>query len=421
MSPKLRPPPKSKQSKPPKTKQTSKDSDVSQNSTSATVNTPAANNDPSLGSAFAKDDLTAPLNQLSSQIGPPLLPPPNQEDGAQPVSEKNNAPCQGGRTWGPYRKRSAEDDGSSSQPARKRRYNPARGKAAKFKFPVEIIRLIFRCLISEHQTFKSDFCSAVCFALTSRRHREIFRSIHSAKVSLRDPAPGTRNLHKDGLPYLLGDLLIDWMLPTYRPMLFHHQDAIALYYIETIDVFISNDVYSKKGGAKEKRLAQRMKEHQRNLFSQFHSIYHALPLNTLKKPSVLNWFVPNPYRMGEEWYAATARFLKHTIFKWKSDCHTEKEYHWLRDSEEYSHHYHAWAIYKGWMLRDWVEAQPEAKKYKKSRGLGKDKSKVGMRDGFEMLKLVDVRSEEHKRKVREVGNAMLRAVKSRPLPKSMKV
>ncbi|TGO45023.1 hypothetical protein BCON_0432g00020 [Botryotinia convoluta] len=439
MPPKRRPPPKLQQSRPSKSKQSNLDNFVSQTAASITANTPAADNNSSLASAFAQDNRAAPVNQLPFQVRGPLLASLNQDDGAEIDREQvmrlrnmavgqalNNTknsfsydPSQVNYVW-PSKKRPAENtksekDGTGSQPARKKRYNTAKRRAAKFDFPTEIIHLILRCLISEHQTFEGDFCTAVCFALTCRPHWTIFRSIHSAKVPLLVQSPKTWNPRKAGVPYRLGDLLINWMLPTYRPLPCQLLDGkMVLRDVVAIDVFVSIAAYPDVGGEKDRRLAARMAEYRRNCFIGFYCIYHDVRSDGYGRPPGLNWFVPNPFRMGEEWYPATTRFLKHTIFRWKSDCHMDREYHWLNDKEEYSRHYRVWSTYKTWMLRDWVEAQPEAMAYKRSRGLGEDKAKVGMRDGFEMLKLIDVRSKEHKRKVKQVVNAMLRLVKGRP-------
>ncbi|TGO17114.1 hypothetical protein BPAE_0448g00050 [Botrytis paeoniae] len=438
MPPKRRPPPKSKQSQFSESKQSNLDNFVLQTSASTTANTTAANNNSSLGSASAKNDRAAPVNQLRFQARGPLLANLNQGDGAgidreQVMRLRNMAvqqglnimknflnydPSQVNYAWTskkrPAENTKSEKDGTISQPARKKRYNTAKRRAAKFDFPTEIIRLILRCLISEHQTFESDFCTVVCFALTCRPHWVIFRSIHSFKVSLLAQSPKTWNPRKAGVPYRLGDLLIDWMLPTYRPLPCQLLDGkMVLLDIVAIDVFVSIAAYPDVGGEKDRRLTERMAEYRQNYFLEFYCIYHDFRSHGYRRPPGLSWFIPNPFRMGEEWYPATTRFLKHTIFRWKSDCHMDGEYHWLNDKEEYSRHYRVWSTYKTWMLRDWVEAQPEAMAYKRSRGLGEDKAKVGMRDGFEMLKLVDVRSEKHKRKVKQVINAMLRLVKGR--------
>ncbi|KAF5874059.1 uncharacterized protein Bfra_004065 [Botrytis fragariae] len=427
MPPKSRPPPKSTQA--------NLDNFVLQTSASNTSNTPAAGNNSSLASASARNNRTAPVKKRF-QVRGPLLANLSQGDGAEIDREqvmrlRNMVVQEGLNTMQnflkcdpsqvnyactskkrPAEKTKSEENGTGDQPARKKRYNTAKRRAAKFNFPTEIIRLILRCLISEHQTFESDFCTAVCFALTCRPHWAIFRSIHSPKVSLLVQSPKTWNPKKAGVPHRLGDLLIDWMLPAYRPLpcrLLHGE--MVLLDVMSIDVFVSIAAYPDVGGEKDKRLAERIYEYRRNCFLGFYCIYNGVRSDGFGQPAGLNWFVPNPYRMGEKWYSATTRFLKHTIFKWKSDCHLDREYHWLNDKEEYSRHYRVWSTYKTWMLRDWVEAQPEAMAYKRSRGLGEDKAKVGMRDGFEMLKLVDVRSEEHKDKIKQVVNAMLRLVK----------
>ncbi|KAF7936678.1 uncharacterized protein EAE97_008044 [Botrytis byssoidea] len=318
------------------------------------------------------------------------------------------------------KKRSAEDtkaekDGRSSQPARKRRYNTAKRRAVKFDFPTEITRLILRCLISEHQTFESDLCTAVCFGLTCRTHWAIFRSIFSGKIPLLVQSPNTFNQRKAYVPYRLGDLLVKWMLPTYRPLPCQLLDGkLAISDTASISVYVSFAAYPHAGGEKDQRLTERMAQYRRNCFMEFYCIYQNIRHDRYIIPRGLNWFIPNPYRMGEEWYPATIRFLKHTIFRWKSDCHMDREYHWLNDKEEYTRHYQVWSIYKTWMIRDWVEAQPEAMAYKRSRGLGEDKKKVGMRDGFEMLKLVDVQTKEHKLRVKQIVDVMLRFLEGRP-------
>ncbi|TGO13850.1 hypothetical protein BTUL_0062g00240 [Botrytis tulipae] len=315
----------------------------------------------------------------------------------------------------PAEETKAEKDGTSSQPARKKRYNTAKRRAAKFDFPTEITRLILRCLISEHQTFESDFCTAVCFGLTCRTHWAIFRSIYSGKIPLLVQSPNTFNQRKAHVPYRLGDLLVKWMLPTYRPLPCTLWDGkLVISDTASISVYVSFAAYPNVGGEKDRRLLERMAEYRRNCFMEFYCIYQNIRHDHYKTPRGLNWFIPNPYRMGEEWYPATIRFLKHTIFRWKSDCHMDRGYHWLNDKEEYTRHYQVWSIYKTWMIRDWVEAQPEAMAYKRSRGLGEDKTKVGMRDGFEMLKLVDVQTKEHKLRVKQVVDVMLRFVEGRP-------
>ena len=289
--------------------------------------------------------------------------------------------------------------------------NPFPIIAAKFNFPTEIIRLIFRCLISEHQTFDNDLCTAVCFALTCRPHWIIFRSIHSLKISLLVQAPRTFNHKKASVPYRLGDLLIQWMLPLYRPLRCVIQDGrVVLEGIVAITLFVSFAAYPKVGGEKDRELESRIFEYKRNFFSKFYCIYHGIHYSLENDVAGLNWFIPNPFRMGLEWYPATIRFLKQTIFGWKPDCHLDREYHWLTNKEEYTRHYQVWSIYKGWMVGDWVEAQPEAMAYKRSRGLGEDQTKIGMRDGFEMLKLVDVQSVEHKQRVQEVVSEMMKIV-----------
>ncbi|TGO82790.1 hypothetical protein BPOR_0758g00020 [Botrytis porri] len=432
MPPKRRPPPKLKYFKSSKLTQPNLDNSVSQTAASTTANAAAAHNDLSLDFASAKDDRTAPTNQLIFQAQGPLLASVNQEGGAEIDHEQvmrhrkmisgqaldiiKNTSSYGtseanyARTYKkrPAEKTKSEKDETGSKPA-----------PAKFDFPTEIIRLIFRSLIPEHQTFESDFCTAVCFALTCKPHWKIFRSIHSAKVSLLVQAPKTYNPKKFDCPYRLGDLLIKWMLPTYRPLPFDMrlEDTMEIVSTVGIDMFVSIAEYPDVGGEKDKRLATRRAGYQRNFFQEFYCIYHNIHSHgrgSFGSPAGLNWFVPNPFRMGAEWYPATVRFLKHTIFKWKSDCHMDREYHWLNDKEEYSRHYRVWLTYKTWMLRNWVEAQPEAMAYKRSRGLGEDKNRVGMRDGFEMLKLVDVQTKEHKVKVREVVDAMLKLVKGRP-------
>lgn len=181
----------------------------------------------------------------------------------------------------------------------------------------------------------------------------------------------------------------------------------------SINVYVSFAAYPNVGGEKDRRLAERMAQYRLNCFMDYYCIYQNIRYDHYGIPPGLNWFIPNPYRMGEEWYPATIRFLKHTIFRWKSDCHMDREYHWLNDKEEYTRHYQVWSSYKTWMMRGWVEAQPEAMAYKRSRGLGEDKTKVGMRDGFEMLKLVDVQTKEHKLKVKQVVDTMLWFVKGR--------
>ncbi|THV45052.1 hypothetical protein BGAL_0537g00060 [Botrytis galanthina] len=317
------------------------------------------------------------------------------------------------------KKRRAEDtksekDGTVAKPARKKRYNTAKRRAARFDFPTEIIRLILRCLISEYQTFESDFCTAVCFGLTCRTHWAIFRSIYSGKVPLLVQSPGTLNRQKAGVPYRLGDLLVKWMLPKYRPLPCQLlQGKMVLVDTASINVYVSFAAYPNVGGEKDRRLAERMAQYRLNCFMDYYCIYQNIRYDHYGIPPGLNWFIPNPYRMGEEWYPATIRFLKHTIFRWKSDCHMDREYHWLNDKEEYTRHYQVWSSYKTWMMRDWVEAQPEAMAYKRSRGLGEDKTKVGMRDGFEMLKLVDVQTKEHKLKVKQVVDTMLWFVNGR--------
>ncbi|TGO74071.1 hypothetical protein BELL_0310g00010 [Botrytis elliptica] len=397
----------------------------------------------SFGPAPGRGNSSAPDMQPSFPVRGPLTASTSQNDGAERLRQhlmslrelsvargldnveevlepdQSQIKYAGTSEKRPAEETKLEEDGIGPQPARKRRYNTAKRsnniakrRAAKFDFPTEIIRLMLRCLISEHQTFESDFCTAVCFALTCRTHWAIFRSIHSAKVPIMIQSPGTLNPNKASVPYRLGDLLINWMSPKYRPLPCTLEDGkMVVQDVKCIEVFVSVAAYPAVGGEKDRRLLERMAEFKSNRFKDFYHVYH----NSLRSsnPPGLNWFIPNPFRMGEEWYPATAHVLKHTIFKWKSDCHLEREYHWLRDREEYSRHYRVWSGYKTWMLREWVEAQPEAMAYKRSRGLGENKAKVGMRDGFEMLKLVDVQTKEHKSKVKQVVNAMLGLVEGR--------
>ncbi|KAK6606599.1 hypothetical protein H4I96_05061 [Botrytis cinerea] len=451
MPPKRRPPPKSLA--PPKSKKFRLDNVALETSVSTTANISAASNDLSLISTSAKDGPAASGSQLPFETQDNTLRMFTQEDQLQYVppgyalfgnnmAVKNGPNNQQNRfnyepAWqtsykARYNERPAQEikskedtrynerpaqeikskeDKIISKPPRKRRYNTAKRRAAKFNFPTEIIRLIFRCLISEHQTFDNDLCTAVCFALTCRPHWIIFRSIHSLKISLLVQAPRTFNHKKASVPYRLGDLLIQWMLPLYRPLRCVIQDGrVVLEGIVAITLFVSFAAYPKVGGEKDRELESRIFEYKRNFFSKFYCIYHGIHYSLENDVAGLNWFIPNPFRMGLEWYPATIRFLKQTIFGWKPDCHLDREYHWLTNKEEYTRHYQVWSIYKGWMVGDWVEAQPEAMAYKRSRGLGEDQTKIGMRDGFEMLKLVDVQSVEHKQRVQEVVSEMMKIV-----------
>ncbi|TGO44337.1 hypothetical protein BOTNAR_0852g00030 [Botryotinia narcissicola] len=296
-----------------------------------------------------RDRLTANPNQFKgTEVHRQHLMRPREIAVEMTVDKVRKAPSAGPSPV-KSKKRPAEDtkaekDGTSSQHARKRRYNTAKRRAAKFDFPTEITRLILRCLISEHQTFESDFCTAVCFGLTCRTHWAIFRSIYSGKIPLLVQSPNTFNQRKAFVPYRLGDLLVKWMFPTYRPLpcqLLKGKMVIAD--TASISVYVSFAAYPNVGGEKDQRLLERMAQ----------------------------------YR------------------------------------QEYARHYQVWSIYKTWMIRDWVEAQPEAMAYKRSRGLGEDKTKVGMRDGFEMLKLVDVQTKEHKLRVKQVVDMMLRFIEGR--------
>ncbi|TEY33905.1 hypothetical protein BOTCAL_0654g00020 [Botryotinia calthae] len=437
MPPKRRPPPRSRS--PSKSKKSKLDNSALKTLLSTTASVLAANDDLSFVSASAKNEPATSDNQLFFETEDNALRMSTQKDRVKwsppgytlcgyntevkngPNNQQN--PFNYERKWQANygvkdNERAAQEIKSkeekiSSKPARKKRYNTAKRRAAKFNFPTEIIRLIFRCLIFEHQAFEDDFCTAVCFALTCRPHWIIFRSIHNSKISLLVQAPRTFNHKKSAVPYRLGDLLINWMLPQYRPLKCIIQDGkVVLEDTVTIKLFVSFAAYPKVGGKEDRGLESRIYEYKHNCFSKFYCIYQGIPYVSKIIPEGLNWFIPNPFRMGLEWYPATIRILKQTIFGWNSDCHLDKDYHWLTTKEEYTRHYQVWSIYKGWMGRDWVEAQPEAMAYKRSRGLVEDKKKIGMRDGFEMLKLVDVQSVEHKRRVKEVVSEMLKMVRN---------
>ncbi|KAJ8060819.1 hypothetical protein OCU04_009903 [Sclerotinia nivalis] len=285
-------------------------------------------------------------------------------------------------------------------------------RVPQFCFPTELICKILRCLLPASKLFRSDYCTAVCFALTCRLHWKIFRQIYAGIIRLSTLSVGFKARSKDGWSSLtLGNLLKDWMYPKYRPMYCYvSTNGVMRFDPDRILLYISTKSYPSKGGEKEQKFASRIRGYRRNYFLDLQRTQPYQDHYFSHKPLELDLFVPNPYRMGDEWYFTTLRILKHTILCWPSDCADDGGEEWL-NTTEYARNYGMWQTYKKWMcLRDWVEEQPAALEYKKLHVLSEDKTKTSMRHAFQMLRLVDMRSNQHKHKVKMVVEAMLKLV-----------
>ncbi|KAF7863010.1 hypothetical protein EAF04_007093 [Stromatinia cepivora] len=308
-------------------------------------------------------------------------------------------------------KQRMEDDTARRQ-AHAHKQSVYKKRVPRFHFPTELICKIFRCLLPRSKFFRSDYCTAVCFALTCSLHWNIFRQIYAGRIRLSTLSVGFKARRKDGwFTLTLGNLLKDWMYPKYRPMYcFVSTDGVMRFDPDRIRLYISTISYPVKGGEKEQKLASRIREYRKNHFLDLQRTQSYQDHYSSHKPLKLDLFVPNPYRMGDEWYFTTLRILKHTVLCWPSDCAEDGEEDWL-NTTEYTRNYAMWQIYKKWMfLRDWVEEQPAALEYKKFHVLPEDKTKTSMKHAFQILRLVDVRSNQHKLKVQMVVKAMLKLV-----------
>ncbi|RAL58457.1 hypothetical protein DID88_005161 [Monilinia fructigena] len=286
----------------------------------------------------------------------------------------------------------------------------------KFPLPRELVTMIFKNLLIESEFTRMDLCTAACFALTCMSHWDAFRELYPDKVSLNILSPGHTSSHLSG-DIRLGDLLKGWMAPLYRPIRWsimpdHHMEEEGKFHTE---MYVGVKAYDVEGGEeKEKALARRYSEFKINRFSSFHAVYrnfHGLRINGEVD---LKWFVPMPCYMGEDWYAITTFILKHTILNWPPfNCTDNKVEDWL-NQPEYTFYYGIWQTYRKWMLRDWVEKQPEAIKYKKLHGLGEGNEKTkSLRHGLQILRLVNVRPEKQKLMINEVVEIMIKNLRGR--------
>ncbi|KAG4025345.1 hypothetical protein MFRU_060g00210 [Monilinia fructicola] len=300
--------------------------------------------------------------------------------------------------------------GMSLAPRRTKRVIP------NFPLPRELVTMILKNLLIESEFTRMDLCTATCFALTSKAHWDAFRELYPDKIRLDIISPGHSSDHLPGTTRL-GDLLESWMAPLYRPIRW----SVALdrdfkeegKYVR--DLYVSVKAYDVEGGEdKEKALAQRYSECKINRFSSFHSVYRNFHNLRLNGEVDLKWFVPMPCFMGEDWYAITTFILKHTILNWPPfGCTDNKVQDWLNQTE-YTFYYGIWQTYRDWMLRDWVEKQPEALEYKKLHGLGEGSKKTkSLTHGLQMLRLVNVRPEKQKLMINQVVEAMVKNFRGR--------
>ncbi|ESZ90330.1 hypothetical protein SBOR_9286 [Sclerotinia borealis F-4128] len=288
-----------------------------------------------------------------------------------------------------------EQESRKTKSRKTKRYKNKVPLVSKFCVPAEIIVKIFKNLLEVPNGSDPDLCTSVCFALTCRSNWAIFRQIHIYKVPLASRYP-QETVFPDRDAICLGKLLFLWMYPKYRPIRFYEQHLIGtrLEIQDCPDILYLDIRKYPVGGEKEKRLAQRMHEYKANRFSKFIAEYKKRNGARLSASSdSLDWRIPDPYNMGEEWYPATVRILKHGVFGWPDDCAGDAGTEWLNPTQ-YMWYYWVWQKYKKWMLRDWVE-QPEALEYKKLHGLGRGGEKqISMIHGLQMLRLVDVRLDQ---------------------------
>ncbi|KAI9639919.1 hypothetical protein NHQ30_011695 [Ciborinia camelliae] len=277
----------------------------------------------------------------------------------------------------------------------------------RFPLPTELASEILKIPLLDFEfPFRLDLCTGVCFALTCRSHWRSFRKIYTKKVSLDKLSP--LDTYSQALSVTLANLLENCMHPTCRPLRCPmSKDDSSTNKPFPIVLFVSAKEYHVGGGEKERRLVSRMDEYKTDAFATIHRTVKCSEVTADKLP----WHVPNPYRMGDEWYPATIHLLKHDMLLWPSDCSENTGGQWL-NAGDYINDYSAWRTYQNFMLRDWVEEQPAALEYKKIHGLGEKKT-TSMRHAFQMLRSVDVRTEDQKLKVKMVVEAMLKLVRGK--------
>ncbi|QSZ31885.1 hypothetical protein DSL72_001454 [Monilinia vaccinii-corymbosi] len=242
-------------------------------------------------------------------------------------------------------------------------------EATKFPFPIELVIMIFKNLLIDSESAQPDPCTAICFALTCCSHWDSFRQIFADKLPLKTVSPGSYHTRLGSVR--LGNFLQEWMAPKYRPIHWSvsSRGALKKKSVFVRDLYVIAAKYDVEGVEEmEKKLAFRIYEYKRNHFSHLHRVSRNHPNSAVLNGNDLSWHVPNPFDMGDDWYPATAFILKHTILHWPPFCSTyNEEEDWL-DTVNYPYHYAIWKTYQSWMLRDWVEEQPQAVEYKKLHG-----------------------------------------------------
>ncbi|KAI9639918.1 hypothetical protein NHQ30_011694 [Ciborinia camelliae] len=255
--------------------------------------------------------------------------------------------------------------------------------------PTEIVMEIFHHLLPERATDKGivyhtswdDLSSAVCFALTCRNNWHAFKYLHPRLISLYSSslAPNSHGIGPPRQGYLSA-FLHDWMVSSgFRaPNRRHLQNDIPLPYLSVA-------VYgATEGGDMEEALMKRLKDWDRKRF--FTGIV------TVDGAEMLRF--PNPRGMGCDWYPAACQMLKYTILGMDPRATVsiqDAPSSWL-SILSYGVYHRAWNTYKDSALRNWVEARPEAREYRRVK-LGMpgdlDDSKCDrMIDGFAMLRLI---------------------------------